>query len=66
MVRFLNIISFLILSNYLFGQGFELYKGDTINRRDAANKKSGLWIIFNAAGGIEEQGNYIDNKKEGL
>jgi antitoxin component YwqK of YwqJK toxin-antitoxin module len=66
MVRFLNILLFLIISGSVFSQGFELYKGDTINRRDAANKKTGLWIVFNASGGIDEEGNYVDNKKEGL
>ncbi|MBN2165662.1 MAG: toxin-antitoxin system YwqK family antitoxin [Marinilabiliaceae bacterium] len=50
-----------------FSQGFLVYKGDTINRKDANNKKYGLWINFDASKQqVVEKGFYVDGKKDGL
>ncbi len=55
-------------------QSFELYKGDTINRRDANDMRHGWWRIRNIDGkfkGYEEgqlveEGEYVNNKKNGV
>ncbi|MFT3737351.1 MAG: toxin-antitoxin system YwqK family antitoxin [Breznakibacter sp.] len=55
-----------VIIHSLNAQSFNIYQGDTINRTDATNLKQGLWITFDASGKqIVEQGNYINNKKEG-
>ena len=58
------ILSLITLSG--FAQSFEIYAGDTINKRDAENKRQGIWIKFDTQKRIEEKGQYVDNKKEGL
>ncbi len=55
-------------------QSFEMYKGDTINRRDANDMRHGWWRIRNIDGkfkGYEEgqlveEGEYVNNKKNGV
>lgn len=63
---FLTIISILFFS-VVFGQTFDIYKGDTINLTDPAGLKQGHWIVFNPSKTqIIEEGKYLNNKKEGI
>ena len=66
MARFVlfHIILFFALAG--FAQTFEMYEGDTINKRDAENKRQGIWIKFDAQKRVVEKGQYVNNKKEGL
>lgn len=56
------------------GQNFEMFKGDTINKKDGEGLKQGRWLIFNTDGkfpGYEEkqlveEGHYLNNKKTGV
>lgn len=55
-------------------QTFEIFKGDTINRRDANEMRHGWWKVRNTEGkfkGYEEgqlveEGEYVNNKKNGV
>ncbi len=61
------IIIFLIITNTLFAQTFDVYKGDTINKVDANNLKQGVWVIFDNAGTQKlEEGTYVNNQKHGM
>lgn len=56
------------------GQSFEIYRGDTINRRDASDMRHGWWKVFNKDGkfkgyaedALVEEGEYVNNKKNGV
>lgn len=71
---FTSVLFSLVMFATAFGQGFEIEKGDTINRRDASNQKQGWWKIYNNDGkfmGYEtnqlvEEGEYLNNKKTGV
>ena len=66
MVKYLLIIvAFLIFVNG-YSQSSDTFEGETVNVRDAENKKQGAWVKLNKAGKLEEKGGYIDNKKEGM
>jgi len=66
----LRLIAFILM--YMFflfsgeAQNFEMYKGDTINRRDANNLRQGEWVSFDQSRNVEERGNFADNKKAGI
>jgi antitoxin component YwqK of YwqJK toxin-antitoxin module len=46
---------------------FEVYAGDTVNRIDVSGRKQGLWVTRNLARTKKlEEGNYVDNRKEGF
>lgn len=70
------VLSFLVvfLCSKSFSQTFEMYKGDTINFKDAADQKQRRWITFCKSGShpgfsegaMVEEGMYMDNKKVGL
>ncbi|NUM49841.1 MAG: toxin-antitoxin system YwqK family antitoxin [Flavobacteriales bacterium] len=57
-----------------YGQSYEIYQGDTINRIDANNLKQGLWKIFNRTKNlpgyepdqIVEEGAFKDSRKIGV
>ncbi len=66
MFRLFNIVFVLLFFVNGFSQTSEVYEGETINVRDAANKKQGKWIIFDKAGKKTDEGNFKVNKKEGL
>lgn len=36
-----------------------------INRRDKSNKRQGKWFTFYSNGNVSEEGNYVDDKKDG-
>ena len=64
----------LVLSTNLVAQPWESYlisvKGDTINCVDMKKQKQGRWVIkveaLRGEPGYEEEGEFVDNKKEGL
>ncbi len=68
------IIFIALLSFQGFAQGFEMYKGDTVNMKDAQDQKQGRWIVFNKGGAfagfaenqVVEDGNYLSGKKVGI
>jgi antitoxin component YwqK of YwqJK toxin-antitoxin module len=71
------ILCLLLLSNWILpatAQSFEMYKGDTINKRNANDMRYGWWRIRNTEGkfkGYEEgqlveEGEYVNNKKNGI
>jgi antitoxin component YwqK of YwqJK toxin-antitoxin module len=67
-------IGLLVFCTSSFAQSFEIDKGDTINRRDAADLKFGWWKVFNkdgvfkgyGEGQLVEEGEYVNNKKSGV
>lgn len=65
---FTCIISLFILSlSISMAQNFEIYKGDTINRKDANNKKQGHWILFDKSKTVvQEEGKFKNNRREGI
>ncbi len=65
-MKYSFIILFILFQISGIAQTFELMNGDTINRRDANNKRQGLWISFSAQQTIIEKGNFVDNKKQGV
>lgn len=48
----------------ILAQSFEIYKGDTINRRDIANKRQGYWIFFYKTKTKKTEGLYNNNRRE--
>ncbi len=62
------ILFFVLLSNVVFAQSFEIYKGDTVNMVDKEGKRQGKWIFFNDEykNGISVIGFYKDGKKDGV
>jgi len=44
-------------------------KGDTLNRVDMQGKKQGIWVVkiesLRGEPGYEEEGHYVDDRKEG-
>ncbi|HAM98872.1 MAG TPA: hypothetical protein DCQ26_09720 [Marinilabiliales bacterium] len=66
MVNYLLVILVFISSTLCMAQSSETYQGQTVNRRDAENKKQGTWVKLDAAGKLEEKGEYVNNLKEGL
>ncbi|MBI9068732.1 MAG: toxin-antitoxin system YwqK family antitoxin [Salinivirgaceae bacterium] len=66
MLKYSIVILLFVFSLNGFGQTFEMFEGDTINKRDAENKRQGTWIKFDNTKKVEEKGQYIANKKEGL
>jgi antitoxin component YwqK of YwqJK toxin-antitoxin module len=71
LILFLSIVG---LQLQVSAQSFELFKGDTINKKDAAGMKQGRWLVFNKDGKhvgygenqLVEEGRYADNKKTGV
>lgn len=55
-------------------QSFEIYQGDTINMRDADNKRQGEWIFFGrmtkepnyGPDDVVEEGQFVNNRKNGV
>ena len=45
----LRIILLLLVSATSFAQSFEMYKGDTVNRKDAQDQRQGHWVVLNKA-----------------
>lgn len=43
MTKFIAVISLCLFAFGLSAQTFQVYKGDTINRRDASGKQQGIW-----------------------
>lgn len=71
-MRFI-LISLLFISAQSFGQWKDYIisvRGDTLNRVDMKGKKQGPWVIHMEAlrgePGYDEQGYFIDDKKDGL
>jgi hypothetical protein len=70
---FTTLILLLLLTTNTFGQALKSYqltsKGDTINRVDNSQRKQGPWISrleeLRGEPGFEEQGYYLNDKKEG-
>lgn len=75
----IKLIAFICLSLFLpvftiFGQTFEIYKGDTVNITDERGLKQGYWYIFNRIkklpnyedDQVVEEGVFKDNKKVGI
>jgi len=64
----------LLLAFAASAQSFEVEKGDTINRRDAADLRQGKWKVYNREGKFKgynegqlvEEGDYVNNKKNGV
>jgi antitoxin component YwqK of YwqJK toxin-antitoxin module len=63
-----HLIILLILAPLIsLGQSHKLHQGDTINVTDDQNQKQGLWVTFNNdETKIVEQGQYLNNKKDGV
>lgn len=61
----LLVIAFVITG---YGQSFEIYKSDTINRSLAGNIKTGKWLTFftDAPNQVETEGVYENNRKTGM
>ncbi len=61
---------FILITLFVFGklsaQQFEIYNGDTINRRNAAKQRVGHWILFDKQKRKKSEGTYKANRKEGL
>lgn len=71
-MRFI-LISFLLLSIEGYGQWKDYIisvKGDTLNRVDMKGRKQGPWVVhvdgIRGEPGYDEQGYFLDDKKEGL
>ena len=64
-LKVIQIFLFFTLPVVLNAQSFEVLKGDTINVVDQNNLKQGRWVEMNNGVKIQE-GNYIDNKKQGI
>lgn len=64
----ISIILFLIISNLSLYSQTDTYQGKTVNVTDGSNLKQGLWVKFatNDKTKVLEEGNYKDNKKEGI
>lgn len=58
----------LLFTGGAFAQDFEIYNGDTINKKDETNKKQGKWIFFydEAKTIKKKEGSFVNNKKEGI
>lgn len=71
-ITFLTVFLFFVIN--LQAQPWESYlisvKGDTINCVDMKKQKQGRWVIkveaLRGEPGYEEEGEFVDNKKEGL
>ena len=61
-----SILFIFLATTFLSAQQFEVYQGDTINRRNAAKKRVGYWIFFNKKKKKTSEGNYENNRKHGL
>jgi len=66
MLKYFLILSLFINSFLGFSQSSEVFQGETVNVMDAENKKTGVWVVLNADGKLEEKGSYTENKKEGI
>jgi antitoxin component YwqK of YwqJK toxin-antitoxin module len=62
------VLTFLFLLPLLaYSQSYEIYNNDTVNVRDANNKKQGLWLVFDHyKEKIIEKGTYKDGRKDGV
>jgi antitoxin component YwqK of YwqJK toxin-antitoxin module len=64
---FIYIPVFFFATCFSFGQSFEMYKGDTINVKDANNRKQGHWIIFDASKtAVQEEGGFVNSRRDGI
>lgn len=60
-------IILLFFVHTIGAQSFEIYNNDTINRKDANNKKQGVWYLFDGAKKqVVEKGTYLNNQKNGI
>jgi len=59
-IKYLYIILLSIFSITAFSQS------DTLNQKDANNKKQGYWIFYYDNNVKKEEGRYVNNKKEGV
>lgn len=52
----------------VYGQIYEIYKGDTINKINSQMQRNGNWVYFYSSNkkNIKYKGKYVNNKKEGL
>lgn len=66
MHKYLLVIASLLFSIGVLAQSSETYNGETVNVRDAENKRQGTWVKLDKQGRLEERGEYINNKKEGI
>lgn len=66
MLKFILTIAVFLISFQGFSQSSETYEGETVNVRDAENKKQGTWVILSKEGKLEDKGEYVDNKKVGI
>jgi antitoxin component YwqK of YwqJK toxin-antitoxin module len=65
--RLIFVWLFFVLAMPVFAQTAMVFNGDTVNVTDGSKMKQGMWMIFDATGTkIVEQGNYVNNKKEGV
>jgi antitoxin component YwqK of YwqJK toxin-antitoxin module len=75
----MNKLLVLSLSVFLFSfegfsQTFEMFRGDTVNKKDSQDQKEGRWLTFNKNGAfagysenqVVEEGFYLTNKKVGV
>lgn len=61
-----SVIAILFSATMLLGQEFEIYQGDTINRRDMEKKRVGYWIFFDRQQNKKSEGYYKDNRKDSV
>lgn len=66
MIKLFSAILVVFLACSVYAQTSIQFEGETVNVKDANNKKQGKWVIFDKAGNKSDVGNYSDNKKEGL
>jgi hypothetical protein len=71
MFRLLFLLLITNLSGFSQWKDYQLNsKGDTLNRVDLQGKKQGIWVnrveSLRGEPGYEEEGQYVDDRKEGL
>ena len=73
MIKKYSILFLVLLFQTAFGQTFEMFNNDTINKTDVEGKRQGFWIIRNSMKKLPnyrddqkvEEGKYVDSKKTG-
>ncbi|RMG78739.1 MAG: toxin-antitoxin system YwqK family antitoxin [Bacteroidetes bacterium] len=67
-------VALLLTCEEALSQDYQIYNGDTINKKDATGKKQGHWIYFGnmtnlpdyAPDQIVEEGDFVNNRKTGI